>query len=106
MSDGELDGRRVATRLGMSRRSLTRHLEHEHTSYSELLNEVRRELALQLLRRDDLDVQEIAARLGYSLTAAFSRAFRRWEGMSPMQYRRAHATGGRLPDARLAVARD
>jgi AraC-like DNA-binding protein len=95
MREGELDGRRVAVKLGMSRRSLTRHLEQEQTSYSELLNEVRRAHALELLSRTDLDVQEIAGRLGYSLTAAFSRAFRRWEGMSPVQYRRSCGSPGR-----------
>jgi AraC-like DNA-binding protein len=94
MQEGDLDGCRVAARVGMSRRSLTRHLEQEQTSYSEVLNDVRRELALQLLQRTDLDIQEIASRLGYSLTAAFSRAFRRWEGVSPMQFRRAMAKAG------------
>jgi AraC-like DNA-binding protein len=95
MRAGDLDGSRVAALVGMSRRSLTRHLEQEQTSYSEVLNDVRRELALQLLKRTDLDVQEIASQLGYSLTAAFSRAFRRWEGVSPMQFRR---TMGRVGD--------
>lgn len=103
LPSADSDSERVASRLGMSRRSLTRHLEREGIRYSELLEQLRHELALHQLRTSDRDVQEIAFSLGYSLTAAFSRAFRRWEGRSPNEYRRAlaaragHGVGATAP---------
>jgi len=78
----------VAARLGMSRRTLTRHLEREGVTYKELLEQARRELAYQYLASHSTDIQQIAFMLGYSETAAFSRAFRRWSGQSPAEYRR------------------
>jgi AraC-like DNA-binding protein len=89
LANGDTDAAKVASRLGMSRRSLTRYLERESITYSELLEQLRHELALSYLQKTDHDVQEIAFLLGYSLTAAFSRAFRRWEGKSPIEYRRS-----------------
>jgi AraC-like DNA-binding protein len=88
MHEGTADSHRVAAKLGMSRRTLSRYLEQEATSYSEVLHGVRREVAHHLLERTEANMQEIAARLGYCQTAAFSRAFRRWEGTSPLAYRR------------------
>jgi AraC-like DNA-binding protein len=99
LANGDTDAAKVASRLGMSRRSLTRHLEHENITYSELLEQLRHELALSYLQKTDHDVQEIAFLLGYSLTAAFSRAFRRWEGKSPIAYWRSL-----VPPARKAAA--
>jgi AraC-like DNA-binding protein len=87
------DASTVAARLGMSRRTLTRHLEREKVTFSELLEQLRHELALSYLHKTDHDVQQIAFLLGYSLTAAFSRAFRRWEGKSPNEYRRSLIRG-------------
>jgi len=81
----------VSAKLGMSRRSLSRHLELEQTSYTEILNNVRRDVARHLLRRTEINIQEVASRLGYSQTGAFTRAFRRWEGKSPLAYR--HSAG-------------
>jgi AraC-like DNA-binding protein len=101
LASADIDSERVAARLGMSRRSLNRHLEREGVRYSELLEQLRHELALHQLRSSDRDVQEIAYALGYSLTAAFSRAFRRWEGKSPNEYRRALAGVGVLETARV-----
>jgi AraC-like DNA-binding protein len=81
----------VAEQLEMSRRTLSRHLAEESTSYEALLDEVRLGLALQCLTNSDFTVQDIAFLLGYSETAAFSRAFKRWTGQSPGQYRKGGA---------------
>ena len=78
----------VATRLHMSGRSLKRKLQAEGTSYLALLEEVRQRDAFQLLRHSTLELQEIAARLGYTNPANFTRAFRKWTGDSPSLYRR------------------
>lgn len=81
----------IAQRLGLSERSLRRQLACDDTSYQALLNEVREALATELLTTTTLPVEQVARRLGYSETASFTRAFTRWCGKSPRQYRR----GGR-----------
>lgn len=90
LPSGDSDATRVAQKLGMSRRTLTRHLEREGVTYKELLEKARHQTALQYLEKSNLDPQQIAFLLGYSVTAAFSRAFARWEGKSPTEHRRAH----------------
>jgi AraC-like DNA-binding protein len=90
LPSGNSDATRVAGRLGMSRRTLTRHLEREGVTYKELLEKARHQMALQYLEKTNLDPQQIAFLLGYSVTAAFSRAFARWEGKSPTEHRRSH----------------
>jgi AraC-like DNA-binding protein len=78
---------RVAKKLHMSVRTLKRKLESDGTSFSELLDEQRRSKAMILLRSEDLSIDEIAARLGYSDAANFTRAFRRWTGTTPKAFR-------------------
>ena len=80
---------RIAKKMHMSVRTLKRKLEADGTSYSELLDEQRRGKAMLLLRRDDLAVEEVADRLGYSDAANFTRAFRRWTGTTPKAFRAA-----------------
>lgn len=79
----------VAKALGVSRRTLTRRLQQEGVSLSELLEQVRTEYALYYLERSNLPPNEIAKLLGYSSTATFCRAFARWQGTTPMRHRRA-----------------
>jgi AraC-like DNA-binding protein len=79
----------VARRFHMSPRTLERRLEREGAMFSNLLEEVRRTLALRYVARQDLELAEIAFLLGYSQTTAFHRAFKRWTGETPLQYRRA-----------------
>ncbi|HMJ56901.1 MAG TPA: AraC family transcriptional regulator [Polyangiaceae bacterium] len=78
---------RIAKGMHMSVRTLKRKLEADGTSYSELLDEQRRGKAMLLLRREDLAIEEIADRLGYSDAANFTRAFRRWTGITPKAFR-------------------
>lgn len=79
----------VAGGLHVSARTLRRKLDEEGTSYRALAEEVRRRLAEELLTRGGLTVAEIAHRLGYTATPAFTHAFTRWNGVSPRAYRRA-----------------
>jgi AraC-like DNA-binding protein len=72
----------VASRLGMSERSMRRALSIEQSSFSDLLDELRRTIALDMLDANK-SVTEIAFVLGFSETSALSRAFRRWYGTSP-----------------------
>ena len=78
-----------------SERSLQRRLAEQGTSFQQLLDDTRRHLAEAHLTRDRLDVTEIALLLGYSEQSAFTRAFRHWTGLPPVQWRRQLALGRR-----------
>lgn len=88
---GDVDQERIARSLGMSTRSLQRALKDLGTSFTAQLDEVRRGKALDLLRRRDLALQEIAFLLGYGEPRHFYRSFRRWTGTTPGEYRRPRA---------------
>ena len=77
----------VARALRVSARTLKRKLAAEQTSFTDLVELERRERAFALLSKPSLALDEIAGRLHYSNTASFSRAFRRWTGQAPGQYR-------------------
>lgn len=83
----------IAERLEMSRRTLTRHLVQQGTSFKALLEEVRRELAERALISEEVGIAEIAERLGFAESAAFHRAFKRWTGMTPADYRERNWRG-------------
>src|SRR5207244_1884592 len=78
----------VAHELHVDPRTLRRHLETEGTSFRALVTEVRETLAVELLSNTGLTVDEVATRLGYSETAGFTHAFKRWRGIPPSQCRR------------------
>ncbi len=77
----------LARRLGMSSRTLQRRLAASGIRFKTLIDEVRSDLARGYLSRSAVDVSEVAFLLGYSESSAFDRAFRRWTGMAPTQYR-------------------
>ncbi|CAA0093549.1 putative HTH-type transcriptional regulator [Zhongshania aliphaticivorans] len=76
----------IAQELSLSTRSLRRKLQHEGTSYQDILKEVRLKLAKQYLK-DSFTVEQTADLLGYSESSAFSRAFKSWTGRTPQDYR-------------------
>ncbi len=78
----------VAERLCMSDRTLKRQLAAEGTSFSTIVDEVRYRRATSLLSRTDYSLEQIADELGYSDVANFSRAFKRWSGRSPSNWRK------------------
>jgi len=78
----------VAAELAMSMRTLARRLESEGTTFRELVDDVRRKLALDSVGNRDIGFSELSYRLGFSHVAAFHRAFRRWTGQTPLTYRR------------------
>lgn len=80
----------IAAMLRLSERTLQRYLRSEGTSFAEVLETTRRELALVHLRDPQLSVEEIALLLGYSDARPFARAFRAWTGTTPSAYRRKH----------------
>jgi len=84
---GRAKARNVATELGMSERTLVRHLAETGTSFSEILSQLRHELALKYLREPGISLTQVAFLLGYSNQSAFSAAFKRTTGRSPSQMR-------------------
>jgi len=80
----------VADALAVSGRTMRRQLGDLGTSFRDLLNQVRSDLAEQYLRNSTLSVEQIAQLLGYTETTNFRRAFNRWLGMSPREYRLSH----------------
>lgn len=83
----------IACSVGVSTRSLQRHLAADGTSFSELLEEARIEAAQKLLAGTGISHGEISKELGYRNSTHFSRAFRRVCGMSPRQYRSNETAG-------------
>lgn len=78
----------VADELGVHPRTLQRRLEEEGVTFAELVQGVRRRTAESYLRDTDMSLRHLATELGYLEQSAFSRASRRWFGMSPLAYRR------------------
>jgi AraC-like DNA-binding protein len=89
LSDGPPALTTTAANLAVSPRTLQRRLREEGTSFGQLLDELRREFALRLLRDRKLAVYEVAFLLGYAEPSTFHRAFRRWTGLSPLRFRRS-----------------
>lgn len=91
LTSGESRAAMVARQLGMSQRSLTRHLAEEGTTFAEILEQLRRRLASRYLADDRMSVQQIAWLLGYSEVAAFNHAYKRWTGTTPRRTRKPAA---------------
>lgn len=85
---GKSDAAHVAATLGVSVRKMQRLLQDEGASYSQILDEVRESMALQLLQNSETSITRIANLLDYRSPTAFSNAFKRWRGISPRDYRR------------------
>jgi AraC-like DNA-binding protein len=88
LKEGNPTAEAIAKKLGTSERTLRRKLQEDGTTYDQLLDELRRELAERYLQDPKVSTDEAALMLGYSEPSAFRRAFRRWHGTSPAAYRR------------------
>lgn len=95
LPDGGPSEESIAQRLCMSTRNLQLQLAQEKTSYKELLNRARSDLARSYLRQSRYSIKEIAFLLGFADAATFTRAFRRWTGQSPRRF--AVAAGNQAP---------
>ena len=83
----------VAKRLGLGARTLQRRLRECGLAYNDIVEQMRQQEAYRHLRHEELQISEIAFRLGYSEVSAFDRAFRRWSGTSPLAFRQAARRG-------------
>jgi AraC-like DNA-binding protein len=89
LPSGGVTERAVAEVLHLSLRSLQRKLAAEGTGFKAILDETRRDLAVQYVQQSRYSVSEISYLLGFSELSNFSRAFKRWTGQSPSAYRAA-----------------
>lgn len=87
LKSGEPTPAAIAKRLSTSERTLQRRLKDEGRTFAEILDDVRRELAVRYLADPKLAIFEIAFLLGYSETSPFTRAFKRWTNEAPAEYR-------------------
>jgi AraC-like DNA-binding protein len=85
--NGEPSKQETARRVGMTERTLLRRLRDENTTFQEVLDHLREELAYTYLQREDLSMEQIASLLGFSSNSTFSRAFVRWTGERPSNWR-------------------
>jgi AraC-like DNA-binding protein len=94
---GYLSLEKVAKTLAISSRTLKRRLAAQGLSFSSLLAQERRAKAMFLLNMQQISLEEVAERVGYSTLSNFARAFRQWTGRSPAAYRRSRNTYRFLP---------
>lgn len=88
---GEASMDAIADKLGQSRQTLYRNLKDEGVTYEQVLDELRHKLALHFLNGKKVSVNETAYLVGFSDPASFSRAFKRWTGVSPREVRTSRA---------------
>jgi AraC-like DNA-binding protein len=89
MRDGELKLARVAKQMAMSARTLQRQLKERGVDFKHLTDDTRRRFAMNYLKERKNTLTEVAFLLGYSELSAFNRAFKRWTGSTPLDYRRS-----------------
>lgn len=87
LPDGAPNQEKIANTLHVSLRGLQRKLRDENVTFRELLANTRQELALQYIRETHRSIGEITYLLGFSEPSNFTRAFKRWTGMSPAEFR-------------------
>jgi AraC-like DNA-binding protein len=93
LPQGGLTAAAIASALHISERTLFRRLHSEGTSFAHELDQLREQLAREYVAQSTLAISEISLLLAFSHPAAFHRAFKRWTGVTPSQYRRIRATG-------------
>lgn len=86
LPSGEPNQEVIANRLNVSVSTLKRRLKEEGLTYNALLDSTRHQLALKYLEQRQLSITEITYLLGFSQGSAFTRAFKRWQGVSPSAY--------------------
>lgn len=87
LPSGETRMEIICRKLGSSVRTLQRKLQEEGTSYQELLEATRRDLSEFYLQKSEMAICEVSYLIGFSQPSAFHRAFRRWTGLTPKEFR-------------------
>ncbi|MBN1365435.1 MAG: helix-turn-helix transcriptional regulator [Syntrophaceae bacterium] len=84
---GKTDIETISSQLAMSKRSLQIKLSKEGVKYQDILDKIKREHTIHLLQQSQLSIIDITFLLGYSEQSAFNRAFKKWTGFTPGEYR-------------------
>jgi AraC-like DNA-binding protein len=87
LPSGQVSEEGIASSINVSQRSLQRKLKEQGVSFTRLLENTRRELSMQYVRNPQHSLNEVAFLLGFAEPSNFSRAFKRWYGQSPSQFR-------------------
>lgn len=93
LCDGQASVEHIAGQLALSPRTLQRYLQSEGTHFQALLDDTRQAMAKRYLCDSTLNLTQLSALLGYTSLGAFSRAFTRWNGISPQKWRQHHRNG-------------
>lgn len=96
LPDGRFALKDIASQLGMSERVVQAKLRKHDQSFSDVLNRVRKTLAVQYIEENKKHISEIAYALGFESPSNFSRAFRSWTGYSPRRYKEVQKYMSRL----------
>lgn len=91
--DGEVDTLKVgqvAQIMNMSERTLQRYLALDHTSFTILVDSLKKKHAQKLLAQNNMSIEKVAFMLGYAETSHFTRAFKRWMGVTPKSFQTQH----------------
>ncbi|MEO2268257.1 AraC family transcriptional regulator [Pseudoalteromonas pernae] len=83
---GDCSKENIAASLGMHPKKLERMLNEQNTTYRQLLEDTRKEIAMRTLKMNNMTMTTLALNLGYADFSAFSRSFKRWTGMPPSQF--------------------
>jgi AraC-like DNA-binding protein len=105
---GDTSGDAIAQSLSLHRRTLNRRLTEENTTFQFVLDQIRFDLACQLLAYSDISLDDVAASLAYAGVSPFMRSFHRLAGMSPGRWRRtfgARERKARVPSFRTRLDR-
>jgi AraC-like DNA-binding protein len=78
----------LAEHMGLSNRTLTRRLSESGTTFRKLIEKTQKDISMDLLKNPNRSVGEIAFQTGFSEQSAFNRAFKRWTGQTPVEYRK------------------
>jgi AraC-like DNA-binding protein len=101
LPSGRVTLEQIADLMMLSSRSLQRYLAEEGTSFQQLLDETRQNMASRYLSDSSISLTQLAALLGYSDLSAFSRAFQRWFGLSPSGWQKNHPADKKRRRVRL-----
>lgn len=99
LAHGEVTKARTASLLAMTERTLLRRLRDENTTFQEILDRLREKKTYERLRDETVTLDMLAEELGFSSSSTFSRAFKRWTGQRPSEWRarRQQLVGGARP---------
>jgi AraC-like DNA-binding protein len=87
LSSGRVTIKKVAADLSSSERTLSRRLAEHGISFDQLIDDIRKDLAMRYLDEGEVKLQELAFLLGFSTHASFTSAFKRWTGKTPSETR-------------------